>query len=147
MPRKLLIDTNILLDAALAERPERAYALLLMDEFVYSEAEGYITSLSLKDIYYILSKYQDASSARQFVISLMDIFNVVAVDSAICRTATVSNEPDFEDGIVRACAEQVPVDFIITRDSEAFARSPIKKLSARSYLDLFCEVEEVDLPL
>lgn len=46
---------------------------------------------------------------------------------------------------LRACAESVPVDFIISRDGKAFARSFIKRLSAQDYINLFCEVEEVHL--
>lgn len=56
-----------------------------------------------------------------------------------------SNEPDFEDGLIRACAEHVGVDYIISRDEAAFAKSPIKRLSPRQYLDEFCEVEDVEL--
>lgn len=130
----------------MGERPGWAAATLFMDEFVYGKAVGYVSSLSLKDVYYVLCKYADESSAREFVLAVMDLFEIVAVDEATCRMAARSNEPDFEDGLVRACAESVPVDFIISRDEGAFAKSPLKRLSAQDYLDLFCEVEEVELP-
>ncbi|EOS53790.1 PIN domain-containing protein [Adlercreutzia caecimuris] len=146
MNRKLLLDTNILLDAAMEERPEWASASLLMDEFLYEGVTGYVSALSLKDIYYILTKYADEVAARQYILALMDLFEVIPVDGALCRIAALSNEPDFEDGVVRACAEGVPVSFIISRDASAFANSPIRRLSAREYLDLFCDVEEVELP-
>lgn len=146
MNRKLLLDTNILLDAAMEERPEWASASLLMDEFLYEGVTGYVSALSLKDIYYILTKYAGEVAARQYILALMDLFEVIPVDGALCRMAALSDEPDFEDGVVRACAEGVPVNFIISRDAGAFANSPIRCLSARKYLDLFCEVEEVELP-
>lgn len=145
MSRKLFVDTNVLLDAAMGERPGWAAAVLLMDEFAYAGTKGYISASSLKDVYCILTKYSDEASAREFVIAAMNLFEVVAVDSTVCRVAALSNEPDFEDGIVRACAESVPVDFIISRDEKAFAKSPIKRLSAQDYLDIFCDVQEVGL--
>lgn len=145
MSRKLLVDTNTLLDAAMGERPGWAAATLLVDEIAYEDVRGYVCAGSLKDVYYILGKYADEPSARQFVLAIMDLFEVVAVDGALCRMAALSDEPDFEDGLIRACAESVAVDFIISRDEKAFARSPIKRLSAQDYIDLFCEVEEVRL--
>lgn len=144
MSRKLLVDTNILLDAAMGERPGWAAATLLVDEILYEDVIGYVCAGSLKDVYYILTKYADEIAAREFVVAVMDLFEVVAVDRTLCRIAALSDEPDFEDGLIRACAESVPVDFIISRDEGAFARSPIKRLSAQDYLDIFCEVEEVD---
>lgn len=145
MRKKLLIDTNILLDAAMDERPQWRAAALLMDEFAYGEAEGYISALSLKDVYYVLTKYADEKAAREFICAAMDLFNVVEVSTSTCRTAASSNEPDFEDGLVRACAESIPVDFIISRDEKAFAKSPVKRLSAQEYLDLLCKTEEVEI--
>ena len=75
----------------------------------------------------------------------MDAFGVVAVDESLCRHAIVSDEPDFEDGIVRACAESVGADFIVSRDARAFRTARIRRLSAQEYVDLFCGVEEVEL--
>lgn len=146
MSKKLLVDTNILLDAAMSERPGWASATLLMDEFAYGAAQGYVSALSLKDIYYVLTKYANEKEARQFIRAVMDLLEVVSVDAGLCHLAAYSNEPDFEDGLVRACAECVPVDFIISRDESAFIRSPLKRLSAQEYIDLFCDVEEVDFP-
>ncbi len=145
MNKKILLDTNILLDAAIGERPGWAAATLLIDEVAFSEVEGYVAALSLKDVYYVLTKYADEAAARQFIGALMELFEIVAVDSTICRNALESDEKDFEDGLVRACAETVSVDFIISRDERAFARSSVKRLSAQEYVDLFCDCKEVEL--
>lgn len=143
MNRRLLLDTNILLDAAMVERPGHVAATLLVDEFAFEEATGYVSALSLKDVYYVLTKYAGEPAAREYIIAVMDLLEVVPVDSALCRLAVNSDEPDFEDGLVRACAENVPVDFIISRDEGAFRKSSIRRLSAQDYLDTFCDVEEI----
>lgn len=145
MNKKALLDTNILLDAAMGERPDRAHAIMLLDEIAYGRLEGYIAATSLKDAYFVLCKYADEAIAREFVEAALDLFNVIAVDDAVCRMAARSNEPDFEDGIVRACAEREGVDFIVSRDEGAFLKSSIRRLSAREYVSAFCEVEEVRL--
>lgn len=48
-----------------------------------------------------------------------------------------SDEPDYEDGLVRAVAELNNLDFIITRDRGAFERSTVRSLSAHRYIQLF----------
>lgn len=146
MNRKLLVDTNIFLDVAIDAREEHVPGLLLWDEFLYGEIEGYVAATSLKDVYYILGKYEGESRSRDFIEAILKIFQVVPVDALVCKTAIRSNEPDFEDGIVRECAESIPVDFIISRDKSAFGRSYIKCLTAQEYLDFFCDIEEIKLP-
>lgn len=145
MPRKILLDTNILLDAAMLERPERTAALLLLEEVAYNQAQGFLCPLSLKDVYYILSKYSNEAEARGFIKNALVLFDTVTVDQELCIQAANSDEPDFEDGIVRACAETAGVDFIISRDAAAFRKSPIKRLSAEEYLRLFCDIEDIEL--
>lgn len=146
MNRKLLVDTNIFLDVAIDAREEHVPGVLLWDEFLYGEIEGYVAATSLKDVYYILGKYEGESRSRDFIEAILKIFQVVPVDALVCKTAIRSNEPDFEDGIVRECAESIPVDFIISPDKSAFGRSYIKCLTAQEYLDFFCDIEEIKLP-
>ena len=129
----------------MGEREGWAMASLLVDEFAYGASMGYVSALSLKDVYYILTKYADEPAARAFILAVMDLFEVVPVDMGLCRIAAQSDEPDFEDGLIRACAEHADVDYIISRDERAFAKSPIKRFSPQEYLDEFCEVEDVTL--
>lgn len=145
MKAKALLDTNILLDAAMSERPGWEAATLLLDEVAYGSLEACIAATSLKDAYYVLAKYMGEEAAREYVEAAMDAFHLMPVDEAVCRSAIESGEPDFEDGIVRACAESVGADFIISRDEGAFLKANVRKLSAREYVDLFCETEEVEI--
>ena len=140
---KALLDTNILLDAAMRERPGWAAAQLLLDEIAFGKLEAFVAATSLKDVYYVLGKYQDTSFAEEYIAAALDAFSLVAVDESMCRAALQSDEPDFEDGIVRACAESVQADFIISRDTAAFKTTKIRRLTAQEYVDAFCSVEEV----
>ena len=49
----------------------------------------------------------------------------------------VSCVPDFEDGLIRACAELNDVDVILTRDAAAFKRSKVRAMSCAEYLETF----------
>jgi len=145
MNRKVFIDTNVLLDACMGERPGWQWATMLLDEIAYGKLDGCIAATSLKDAYYILGKYAGEPAAREFVFAALDAFEVIGVDGSLCRTAATSDEPDFEDGIIRACAERAGVSFIISRDEGAFHKSAIKRLSAQDYAKLFCETDKVKL--
>lgn len=142
---RLLLDTNILLDAALPNRPDRRAACLLLEKVIYQNIKGYVCATSLKDFYYVLTKASTEPDARKYLSVILDFFEVISVDVPLCKIALTSNEPDFEDGLVRAAAESIPVDFLISRDTTAFERSPIKRLTAQEYIDLFDEAEEVSL--
>lgn len=52
------------------------------------------------------------------------------------RQSAESDEPDFEDGLIRACAELNDISFILTRDSAAFRRSRVRAVSAKEYLEI-----------
>ena len=145
MSRKILADTNILIDIAQPDRPGHAAGLMLLDEVAYHEVELCVASSSLKDVYYILCKCSAETNARHYITQAIDVFTVLPVDESVCKIAANSDEPDFEDGIIRACAELAKVDFILSRDQAAFSKSPIKRLNAQDYLDLFCNVKTVEL--
>ena len=145
MSRTIFLDTNYLIDLMLVERPQRAAALLLFDAIAYGELNAITCATSLKDAYYVATKYIGEPAARKFISSLMEFVSVAEVSNAICRQAIPSNEPDFEDGLIRACAEAARVDFIISRDEKAFTRSPIKRLSTQDYVELFVEYKRIEL--
>ena len=139
---KLLLDTNVLLDFADATRPEQEFAVRLLASIFRGENEAAIAASSLKDAYYILCKFQGEQAARDWVRVFVRAIPVEQLDVEICATALDSDEPDYEDGCIRAIAERAQVDFIITRDKRAFARSWVKSYSAREFLELFPPVDE-----
>lgn len=133
---RLLLDTNILIDASLPGRIEHTEAAELVDRCSGWAEFGMMCALSLKDVYYIVSKEHGEPVAREAVRGLTGMLRIAPVDFEVCLNALDSNEPDFEDGIVRACAEINDADYIITRDKDAFSRSKVKSLSATEYLAL-----------
>lgn len=138
---KLLLDTNYLIDYADETRPDSASTIALFRAIVKGKFDAVISAASLKDAYYLLAKHLGEQAARDWVRVFIRALSVEPLDVEACAIALESNEPDFEDGCVRAIAERDNVDFIITRDKKAFARSWIKAYSAKEFLELF-PVEE-----
>jgi predicted nucleic acid-binding protein len=121
--RKVLLDTNILLDFFEASRPEHRTAVDLIAALLKHGIEICVVATSLKDIYYILTRHTDEPSARRCVNTLIQTTTVLAVDALICQDAAIDKEPDFKDGIILASARQADVDVIVTRDHAAFAQA------------------------
>ncbi len=134
---KILLDTNIILDACIPERPDHDDAIMLLEHTANDAIYAYICALSLKDVYYILCKYDTKHKARDVIEALIEILDIARVDKYTIQEAASSNEPDFEDGIVRACAELYSVNFIISRDVKAFKNSNVQALSAKEFIELY----------
>lgn len=133
MADNALFDTNVLLDCAIQGRPGHDDAVALLDEIIAGRLVPYACATSLKDVYYVLTKHMGERDARRYVAALLDAYRICPVDRQICQSAIQSDEPDFEDGVIRSCAENVPVDVILTRDAAAFASSPVRAMSPRAY--------------
>ena len=136
---RLLLDTNVLLDCVDPSRACHDDAMRLMTQCNGGGSLGIASSLSLKDVYYIMGKLYDEPTARKAVDVLTGLVVIGPISAEETLSALNSDEPDFEDGLVRACAELNDVDFIISSDKDAFRKATIRKLTAAEYLALFCE--------
>lgn len=134
--RRLLLDTNVLLDALDEHRPQSAEALEVLRLCNTGEAMGMVSPGSLKDLYYVLAKLHDERHARRAVRALMDLLVILPLEVEACANAIASTEPDFEDGLIRAAAELNDVEFILTRDRAAFRTSPIRSVTCAEYLEI-----------
>ena len=133
---RLLFDTNILLDLCNVNRvPFHQDALDLLTRCVRrGDAEMLVCVASLNDVYYVLRRhYGSEEQARRYVGELMELFDVRPLLHA--RRSLASDEPDFEDGLIRAVAEDSGVDTIVSRDRAAFAGSSIPRKTARECLE------------
>lgn len=133
---RLLLDTNVLLDAVVAERPQSAEACRVL-ELCNGEGDlGIASALSFKDVYYVMQKHYGEETARRCLDLMAGMVCIAPVGTEECLMALQGNEPDFEDGLVRACAELNDVDFILTRDVAAFSRCKIRSVTCAEYLEI-----------
>lgn len=126
--RKVLIDTNIFIDI-ICQRANLPYTpSRFLPELIEQDYEIHVAATSLKDVYYCACKVIGEQASREYICDLIDLVQVNSVDKLVCHKAAHSNEPDFEDGIVRICAEDSRVEYLVTRDESAFAQSTIKAI-------------------
>lgn len=133
--RKVLIDTNIWVDIAL-KRPafydNSAGAVMAC---LAEDMEIAIVATSLKDVFYFAEQSRDADAGYRAIEAIMRIAALAPVDSLVCEKALELEQPDYEDGIVAACALIEQVDAIVTRDEQAFTKLDIAKYSPSQFIE------------
>ena len=139
---RLLFDTTILLDAVTPSRPEQRETHRLLARCNGDGDMGIACGLSLKDVYYVMRKRFDEPTARKAVEWLTKLLVIGPISAEECLDALGSNETDFEDGLIRSCAELNDCDFIISRDKDAFAGSTVRCVTAREYLTRVVQQDE-----
>ena len=133
---RVLLDTNVLLDCVDPRRKFHKDAMLLMKQCNGGGDMAIASSLSFKDVYFVMDKLYNEPTAREATRLLADLVGIGPISAEETLMALESNEPDFKDVLVRACAELNDIDFIISRDKEAFGKSTVRKLTAHEFLQL-----------
>lgn len=131
---KVLLDTNIILDYLSASRPCHHDAVDALEGIFEAGHTPAVSMGSIKDAYCILCrKYKMEELVRDRLHGFLDIVDVVELTNDVMEQAFASDEPDFEDGIVRATAELIDAAAIITRDAVAFKASSVPSMDARAF--------------
>lgn len=121
--KKVLFDTNIILDIALNRSPFFELSATLFDFIDKKQISAFITATTVTDIYYISKKEKGSDLAIQFISNLIEVIDVIGVDRDVIVKAINHGMKDFEDS-VQACSaldNQVPI--IITRNKADFLNS------------------------
>jgi predicted nucleic acid-binding protein len=122
---KVLLDTNVILDAMLQRTPWHVQADAILREGSKGHVTCATTSLSLATIFYVGRKVVGTAAARSVVRQYLSAFVILPVDKQALLDADAFAGVDFEDNILIAAAVTASLDAIITRDATDFAHSPI----------------------
>ena len=134
---RVMVDTNVLIDLVSSSRPAHGRTIAAVVALLGSgDFEGCVLSSALKDVYYVYCRhYGDEPSARRAIRELRRMFALVNLTPSIVDAALDSDEPDFEDGLVRAAAELTDCDFLLTRDAPGFLSAGFEKVDADGLLE------------
>lgn len=136
MKKRLLVDTNVVLDVLLDRQPHVAASAAICAAVETGKAEGLLTALAITTIHYLLSRELGEAGAKQYLHTLLKIFAIAPVDGAVLQQAMQSAGQDFEDSVTAAAAHASGCHLIVTRDPKGFRRSPVRALDPRQALPL-----------
>jgi predicted nucleic acid-binding protein len=125
----LLIDTNIILDVILARDPWAADAVRALDAVNRKRARGFISAHAVTTLYYIVEEVRDRTTANTAVADVLQILEVVPLDSSDFQRAIALGLNDFEDAVQVAAHLRAGADFLVTRDAKHFTNAPVTVMS------------------
>lgn len=126
---KILVDTNIIIDALARREPFRESAEQIFLLAANQIEDMYITASSAADIYYLIRKHlHNTEQSNNTMSKLYQLFGILDVTAKDCQDALASDMKDYEDAVISCCAKRNQMDCIVTRNIKDYERSRIKAL-------------------
>lgn len=140
---KILVDTNIIIDALTGREPFREAAEQIFMLAANQIEDMYITASSATDIYYLIRRHlHNADQAKNTMSKLYELFYILDVTSGDCQEALSSKVKDYEDAVIASCASRNQMDYIVTRNIKDYEHSKVKALLPDELLKLVSQNEE-----
>ena len=141
-PSRVLLDTNVWLDAFDGARPRSHAANELIDVCACRGIDLLYAVGTAKDVHYLV----EASLKRQVyaaacVANMDEIATAVGADSSDVWLARKYQRihTDFEDCMVLAAAQRAKADYLVTSDETLLRHAPVAALSVEDFLALMRE--------
>ncbi|MCC4214729.1 type II toxin-antitoxin system VapC family toxin [Leeuwenhoekiella parthenopeia] len=133
--KRLLIDTNIVIDILSKRDGFYEDAAVLFSLGDRNQLQLTISSLTLANTNYILTRLTSAKESREILRKFKVLVEVLSLDDKITELA-LSDERfiDFEDGLQYYSALENQIDVIITRNKKDFKNSKLPVLTPKEYL-------------
>lgn len=133
---KLLIDTNVILDAAL-KREGFAYCDAVLEGCKTGFHDGFLTWHTVSTVYYILVERNRVSldGFKSILGELTSYLTVGRSSNSLLGRAMRMQMDDFEDAMQAVVALDNGCDWIITKNIIDFKYSPVKGISATDFLE------------
>ncbi len=126
MIRRVLIDSDVILDVALARQPFVEASRVVLAVLENGKAVGFASSNSITNIYYVLRKAGGDAKAREFIGNLLRYLTALPIDHADLLKALKSDFADFEDGVQNCAALSHQCEAIVTRNGKDYASSELE---------------------
>ena len=130
---RVLLDTNILVDALTCRPPAGDEAVKLFTMCEMGDVEAFIPAQSFADAFYILRKENKSLAIQEWFVNVLSYMQVCSLTKADIAAAAQHAWPDFEDCLVAHGAQKIRADYLLTRNAEGFAASAVPALSPKDF--------------
>ena len=133
--KSALIDTDVILDFFFDRKPFSDDAAKILSLCESREIKGFITSVILSNVYYLLRQTSTHEKVIEKLLQLVTITEVLSTDRDVIIKALTSNFKDFEDALQNYSAElNGKIDLIVTRNIKDFKYSTLGVMTPDNYL-------------
>ena len=132
----VLVDTNVVLDLILDRSPWADDASRLLDAIGNARLRGFIAGHAVTTVHYIVERERDHTRAATAVSDLLELLDVVSLESADFQRALSLGLRDYEDAVQVAACLKVGASFLVTRNTKDFKGAPVETRSPGEVLAL-----------
>lgn len=133
---KFLIDSDVLLDFFFDRKPHAEFSAEILSLCESKKTEGYITSVILNNVYYLLRKTASHKMVIDKLRQLLMIVDVLLIEKKSILHAMDSRFKDFEDALQNyAAVNSQQVNVIITRNTKDYKNSELSIMTPENYLN------------
>jgi predicted nucleic acid-binding protein len=123
--KRVLYDTNVLLDVLLAREPHVVESARALDAVAAGRVHGFVSAHAVTTVFYVLERDVGTARAKAVLGQLLGRLVVAPVTDATVRAALAGPLDDFEDGVTLAAGQEIGADVIVTRNGKDFAGGSI----------------------
>jgi predicted nucleic acid-binding protein len=136
--KRILIDTDVILDFFFDRRPFSEFAAQILSLSERKEIQGFVTPLIYSNVYYLLRQTSSHEKVIEKMTQLLSITDVLLMDRAVVQYALNSGFKDFEDALQNFSAiNNGTIEAIITRNIKDFKQSDIGVLTPENFLKIY----------
>ena len=134
---RVIIDTNVAMDLMSDRQPFSDEAEKVFTFCCSDLVEGFMTVNSFCNLHYHLHRYlHDSSAEKSFLSFWMNFIKIIDAGEVDCRYGLSSKIGDFEDAIIASVAKRNKFDYIVTRNTNDFANSPVPAVTPAEFIDI-----------
>ena len=134
---KVLIDTDVILDFLFDRKPFSEDAAQILSWCENGKIQGFVTSIMLSNIYYLLRKTAKHEKVIENLKMLLNIVDVITTNKDTVLDALHSQFKDFEDALQNFSAQNSnEIKVIITRNSKDYKTSNLAVMEPETYINL-----------
>lgn len=128
------VDINVLLDVFQKRQPHYAASAQVVSMVVAGTLPGVCPAHGLTTLYYLVRKHASRPDAEAAMDRVLRHFQIGNLDATGWQEARHLPFPDFEDAAVAAVAKATGSVFIVTRNVDDFAGSPVPAIAPADFL-------------
>ena len=139
---KILVDTNVVIDALTGREPWNEFAEKLFIMGANHIVDMHITASSATDIYYLVRKHlHSAPSAKQVMGKLYSLMGILEVGEHDCVEALASQIADYEDAVVEKVAGRNNMEYIVTRNMKDYQFGNVRVITPEDFIQMMEQTE------
>ncbi len=140
--KKILLDTDVILDFLFDRKPWSEDAATILTLCETGKISAFVTPVMLSNLYYILRKTASHKKVIEKLSALLSITDVLTMNREIVNQALYSGFQDFEDALQNYSAQQADgVGIVITRNVNDYKTSSLSVKTPESFLSMLSAAE------